>query len=185
MIDFVGSRKKHNNDKSVPDSYQFDPDHEGHWGKDSAWIADNMPRLLERNVPDVAVIHLGAEDIVASHAARDALTDGIVRNIDRVIKALRSRNEKVKIVIAETLPVSGREETSALLNEKISLLARSPASNLQPIIVSETNRELIRSQDLLVDELLPNAGGARKIATSLAESINPLLAPPQDHSSTK
>lgn len=63
VIDFVGSRKKHNDDKTEPDSYQFDPDHEGHWGKDSAWIAENMPRLLERNVPDVAVIHLGAEEI--------------------------------------------------------------------------------------------------------------------------
>ena len=65
----MGSRNKHNNDRTEPDSYQFDPDHEGHWDKDSAWIAENMPLLLNRNVPDVAVIHLGAEDIVANHDA--------------------------------------------------------------------------------------------------------------------
>ena len=70
LIDFVGSRNKHNNDKIEPDSYQFDPDHEGHWDKDSAWIAEHMPRLLNLNVPDVAVIHLGTEEIVANHAAR-------------------------------------------------------------------------------------------------------------------
>jgi lysophospholipase L1-like esterase len=179
LIDFVGSRKKHNNDRTEPDSYQFDPDHEGHWGKDSAWIADNMPRLLERNVPDVAVIHLGAEDIVASQTAADPLTDGIVRNIDRVIKALRSKNEKVKIVIAQALPVRGKEEISALLNHKISQIARSSAS----VILAETSREFDRIQDMSRDESLPNAGGATKIAATLSKALQPLLAPIQDQPS--
>jgi hypothetical protein len=89
LIDFVGSRNKHGDDKTEPESYQFDPDHEGHWGKGSAWIADNMPRLLERNLPDVAVIHLGAEDILASTAAAEPLADGIAKNIHRVIGSLR------------------------------------------------------------------------------------------------
>jgi lysophospholipase L1-like esterase len=177
LIDFVGSHHKHNDNKAEPESYQFDPDHEGHWGKDSAWIADHMPRLLERNVPDVAVIHLGAEDIAAGHAAAETLTDGIVRNIERVIQALRSSNGKVEIVIAETLPVTGKEETSELLNRKISRISRASASKLQPVVVSEINRGLARSQDMVDDKALPNAGGARKIASILAESINSLLAP--------
>ena len=183
LIDFVGSRKKHNNDGTEPDSYQFDPDHEGHWGKDSAWIADNMPRLLKCNVPDVAVIHLGAEDIAASEAAAEPLTDGIVRNIDRVIKALRAKDEKVKIVILETLPVTGKEATSVLLNQKISQFARSSASTRQPVILAEIDRDFDCNQDMAKDGPLPNPGGATKIAVTLSKALHPLLEPLQSQPS--
>ena len=175
LIDFVGSRHKHNNGGTEPDSYQFDSDHEGHWDKDSAWIAENMPRLLNRNVPDVAVIHLGAEDIAANHAAIDPLTDGIVRNVSRVIEALRSKNRNVKIVIAKAIPTKGKEEAADLLNKKLILLARSPAPTLQAVVVADIDRGFDHKQDLGNGGMLPNAGGARKIAVTLAEVINPLL----------
>ncbi len=181
LIDFVGSRKKHNNDTAEADSYEFDPDHEGHWGKDSDWMAEHMAQLLEHQIPDVAVIHLGAEDIVASQTSAASLTDGIVRNIDQVIKALRSKNEKVKIVIVQALPVRGKEETSALLNQKISRLARSTASTLQPVVLADINQDFDVKQNRGEDELLPNARGAKKIAETLAKTLQPLLAsfPPQ------
>ena len=183
LIDFVGSRHQHNDDRTEPDSYQFDPDHEGHWGKDSAWIADNMPRLLERNVPDVAVIHLGTEDIAAGDAAAESLTDGIVRNIGRVIDALRSKNPDVRIVVARAFPVKGKEEAIDLLNRKILLLARSSASTLQPVVVAEATRDFDRNQDLGKDGLLPNAGGATRIAAALSKALHPLLQSLQNHPS--
>jgi lysophospholipase L1-like esterase len=165
LIDFVGSRKKHNHDGTEPDSYQFDPDHEGHSGKDSAWIAGNMPRLLEHNVPDVAVIHLGAEDIAASQKPDEALTDGIVRNIDRVIQALRSKNDQVKIVIAKPLPLRGKEETFVLLKQKLSQLAHTAASARQPVVFAEMEGD----------------SDSSKIAAKLSKALQPLLEPLQDH----
>lgn len=185
VIDLVGSRKKHNDDKTEPDSYQFDPDHEGHWGKDSAWIAENMPRQLERNVPDVAVIHLGAEDIVSSDATAEPMTDGVVRNIERLIQSLRLKNKKMKMVIMETLPVIGKEATTALLNQKISHLARSSASPLSPVVVAETNRGFDRNQDMCAGGDFPNTVGAKKIATKQAEAINALLGANLDQSIPK
>jgi lysophospholipase L1-like esterase len=177
-IDFIGSRRKHNDDKTEPDSYQFDPDHEGHPGKDSAWIAENMPHLLERNIPDLAVIHLGAEDIASNESAAEPLTDGIVRNIDRVIQALRSKNAKVKIVIAESIPVSGREDASALLNRKITTLARSSG---QSVVLAEIPQGFDRSGIMDKAGLLPNPDGAAKIAVKMSEVISPLLASSNDH----
>lgn len=177
LIDFVGSRQKHNGNQSEPDSYQFDPDHEGHWGKDSTWVADNMPRLLERNLPDVAVIHLGAEDIVEGDSAAGPLADIIVQNTKRVIQSLRSKNEKVRIVIVESLPVRGKEETSALLNQKIDQLARTATSTVQPVVVAKTNREFDRKEKPVKDDMMPTPEGAREIAMTLAEALNPLLAP--------
>ena len=86
LIDFVGSRHKHNDDKSETDSYQFDPDHEGHAGKSFAWFAENMPRLLAQNTPDIALLQLGAEDSA--------------QNVNAVIASLRAKNPKVRIVLA-------------------------------------------------------------------------------------
>jgi lysophospholipase L1-like esterase len=180
LIDFVGSRHKHNDDKSEPDSYQFDPDHEGHWGRGSEWIADNMPRLLERNVPDVAVIHPGAEDILANKSEAGPLTDGIIKNIGRVITALRLKNAKVKIVIAQNLPVRGSQETCVLLNQKISRLARSSASTLSPVVFAEATQRFEPHHDMSKDDALPNAGGAGKIAGTLSNAINTLLGPSSD-----
>ena len=177
LSDFVGSRHKHKDGTAEPDSYQFDPDHEGHWGRDSEWIADNMPRLLERNVPDVAVIHLGAEDILANKTEAEPLTDGIIKNIDRVITALRLKSAKVKIVIAQNLPVRGREETCVLLNQKIARLARSSASTLSPVVFAEANQRFEPHYDMSKDDALPNASGARKIAGTLSNAINTLLGP--------
>jgi beta-glucosidase len=177
LSDFVGSRHKHKDGTAEPDSYQFDPDHEGHWGKDSEWIADNMPRLLERNVPDVAVIHLGAEDILANKTEARPLTDGIIKNIGRVITALRLKNAKVKIVIAQNLPVRGREETCVLLNQKISRLAQSSASSLSPVVFADANQRFEPDHDMSKDDALPNASGARTIAGTLSNAINTLLGP--------
>jgi len=177
VIDFVGSRHNHNNDTSEPDSYQFDPDHEGHWGRESSWIADNMPGLLERNVPDVAVIHVGAEDILARTTEAEPLTDAIVANIGRGITALRSKNAHVKIVIAENLPVRGSEETCVLLNQKISRLARSSASAVSPVVCAEAHQRFESHHDIGTDAALPNADGAKKIAGTLSKAINTLLGP--------
>ena len=184
LIDFVGSRHKHNNDNTEPDSYQFDPEHEGHWGRGSAWIADHMPRLLERNVPDVAVIHLGAEDVASENTSAESLTDGISRNISRLITVLRSKNAKVKIVITETLPVRGKEETCFLLNQKISTLAGSSTSAMSPVVFAEAGHRFEPHQDMSKDGALPNADGARKIAETLSKAIHTLLGPSSNQTTT-
>ncbi len=40
-------------------------------------MAENMPHLLTCGVPDVAVIHLGTEDILSSKISAEPLTNGI------------------------------------------------------------------------------------------------------------
>ena len=106
-IDFIGSRHKHNGDKTEADSYQFDPDHEGHSGKNFAWFAKNMPRLLEPNTPDIAVLQPGHDDIA--------------ENITAVITALRAKNPEVKIVLAEANHTTHRFAKSSVVVAKIGL----------------------------------------------------------------
>jgi lysophospholipase L1-like esterase len=185
LLDFVGSRQRHEDDKTEPDSYQFDPDHEGYWGKDSAWFAEQMPSLLNRTVPDVAVIALGTEDIASSAAPTSAaasklLAAGIARNINQVIKALRSKNPKVRIVVTKALATQGKEAATARFNKELLKLAGVYKGTESPVAVAETDRGLDRRLDLGDDGIIPTAAGARKIAGALAEAINtvsPLAGP--------
>ncbi|MHC4252738.1 MAG: GDSL-type esterase/lipase family protein, partial [Planctomycetota bacterium] len=123
LIDFVGSRRKHNGDRTEPDSYEYDVDHEGNWGRDSGWLARNMAGLLTDDVPDVAVIHMGTEDIASRSGAAESLMAEVVRNIGKVVKALRSRNATVRIVLANIIPVRGKAHEVNLLNHRISRFA--------------------------------------------------------------
>ena len=173
-IDLIGSNKKHNDGKSDPDNYQYDVDHEGHWGKDSAWMAENLPGLLAGNVPDVAVIHLGTEDIISSKAAAGPLSDNVVRNIDRVIEALRSKNENIRIVLSKVIPAKGKEEVIELLNVKIAQYAQAHSTPRQPLVLAAPNEGFDVSRDLADDGVLPNTAGAKKMAAAFAAAIKRL-----------
>jgi acyl-CoA thioesterase-1 len=175
LINFVGSRRKHNDDTTEPDNYEYDVDHEGHWGKDSAWMAENMPRLLTSNVPDVAVIHLGTEDILSGKIAAEPLTDMIVKNIDTVIAALRAKNENVKIVLSKIIPAKAQEEAVKLLNTKLSRYVQSPATPQQPLLLADPHDGFDATRDLTKDGALPTSTAAMKMARVFADVINRLV----------
>ncbi len=175
LIDFVGSRRKHNDDKTEPSNYEYDVDHEGHWGKDSAWLAENMQRLLASHVPDVAVINLGTEDIMSSTLAAEPLADGIVKNIGKVVDALRAKNGNVKIVLSTLIPVAGKQDVVNLVNLKISRYVQSNATRPCPVVLADPCKGFDVSSDLTADGTLPNAGGARKMASVFADAIQRIL----------
>jgi lysophospholipase L1-like esterase len=172
LIDFVGSRRKHSDDKTEPDNYEYDVDHEGHWGKGSAWMAENMQSLLASHVPDVAVIHLGTEDILSSKVAAEPLTDGIVKNIGKVVDALRAKNGNVKIVLSTIIPVAGKQDVVNLVNLKISRYVQSNATRPCPVVLADPCKGFDVSLDLAADGAHPNAGGARKMANVFADVIH-------------
>ncbi len=162
LIDFIGSRRKHNNNQTEPDSYQYDIDHEGHWGKNSDWLAKNMPGFLDSDVPDVAVIHMGTEDIVSGSGTAESLTDEIIENISKVIESLRSKNRSVKIVLAKIIATKGKTEEYDLLNFKISRYINVHSTAQSPILMA----------DLTDNGILPNVAGAKKMARVFADVIN-------------
>jgi lysophospholipase L1-like esterase len=175
LIDFVGSRKKHNDDKTEPDNYEYDVDHEGHWGKSSAWMAENMQSLLASNVPDVAVIHLGTEDVLSSNAAAESLTAGILQNFGKLVDALRAKNGNVKIVLSTIIPVKGKESVVSLLNLKISRYVQSNSTRPCPVVIAKQHEGFDVSRDLSHDNPLPNAAGARRMARVFADAIHNML----------
>jgi len=172
LIDFVGSRKKHNDGETEPDNYEYDVDHEGHWGKDSRWLAKNMPSLLADDTADVAVIHLGTEDIVSGSGTAEE----IVENIEKIIETLRSKNETMKIVLSQIIPAKGKAAEVALLNRKIAEFIESHSTDQSPISMVDQHSGFHPTSDLASDGVLPNAEGAKKMASIFASTINKLLS---------
>ncbi|MFT5409811.1 MAG: acyl-CoA thioesterase-1 [Verrucomicrobiales bacterium] len=175
LIDFVGGREKHKDNQVEPDSYEYDVDHEGHWGKDSGWLAENMPALLKGDAPDVAIIHMGSEDIVAGTSAA-AVTDGIIGNIGRVVATLRAKNRNMRIILAKIIPLRGKPEEVESLNRKISQFAAANATPKSPLLVADLHTAFSASDNLADDGVLPNQSGAKKMARTLADAIGRMLA---------
>ena len=178
LIDFVGSRRKHSDDKTEPDNYEYDVDHEGHWGKSSAWMAENMQSLLASNVPDVAVINLGTEDIISGKVAAEPLADEIVKNIGKVVDTLRARNGNMNIVLSAIIPVAGKQDVVNLVNLKISRYVQSKSTLLHPVVLADPCKGFDVSRDLAADGAHPNAAGAGKMASVFADAIHNMLGNP-------
>lgn len=181
LIDFVGSRKKHSDDKTEPDNYEYDVDHEGHWGKSSAWIAENMQSLLASNVPDVAVINLGTEDLISGTIAAEPLADGIVKNIGKVVDTLRARNGNMKIVLSAIIPVARKQDVVNLVNLKIARYVQCNATLLSPVVLADPYKEFDVSRDLAADGAHPNAAGAGKLARVYANAIHNIIGSAAPH----
>lgn len=174
LIDFVGSRQKHNDNRQEPDSYEFDVDHEGHWGKDSKWLAANLPNLLKGEAPDVAVVQMGAEDIASSLSTgkeTEPLVNEIIENIGTAVDSLRAKNESVKIVLTETLPIRGKSEEVDLLNLKLARFANAHSTPQSLIAVADLNAV----QGLACDTGMPTAEGAHTMAERLATLLHEML----------
>jgi acyl-CoA thioesterase I len=172
LIDFIGSRKKHNDNKIEPDSYEYDVDHEGHWDKGAGWLAENMPALIAADVPDLAVIHMGTKDIVSGSRS----VEKIVGDIGKVIVALRSKNKTVKIVLAKIIPAKGKADEINLLNRQIVQYVKAHTTNRSPILLADQHAGFNASSDLATGGVLPTAAGAKKMAKVFAGVINKTLS---------
>ena len=93
-IDFVGSENKNKDNTDFPDS-SFDPDHEGHWG----WRTDeinngrsgegSLSDWLTGYTPDIALIHLGTNDLFQNQSAESTIDD-----LSETINILRCRHKQ-------------------------------------------------------------------------------------------
>ncbi|MFT5906730.1 MAG: lysophospholipase L1-like esterase [Cryomorphaceae bacterium] len=135
-----------------------------------------MSSLLSKGAPDVAVIHIGSEDIVSSASAAEPLTNEIIGNIKKVIEALRSKNKNVKIVLAKIIPIRERTDQVQLLNRKISQLTSTLSMPLSPVMVADLASGFKVSENLAGGGILPTPKGAKIMAGVFAGAINDLLS---------
>jgi len=185
MVDFVGSRTRHDNNRVAPDSYQYDYDHEGNWGKTSGWIAEHVGELAGNSTPDIAVLHMGTEDLLAGTGTTDSAIENAVANIERTIAALRAVNGEVKIVLAQIIPTRSRDvahpDTAVrALNVAIAKLAATTTTKTSPVVLVDQYSGFDAHSDLSEDGVLPSAAGARKMARRFFTAIDDLIDERQD-----
>jgi lysophospholipase L1-like esterase len=162
-FNFVGSLNVNLSGNPVWPAYagrSFDRDHEGHWGWRTDQILGQLSGWLAGYTPNIALIHLGTNDVVQSQSASSTIGE-----LGQIIDRLRADNPRVKILLARILPTSGGAAVNARINELNALITG---------LVSSKNTAL--SPIRLVDQnsVHPNATGEEKMAQKWQLSLRAL-----------
>ena len=172
-INFVGSRSG-NRDGQVPNP-DFDTDHEGHWGwRADRFLQDNRIDIWAQNhQPDVALIHLGTNDIFAGQSV-----SGTINEIGQIIDRLRAVNPNVIVLVAQIIPTSDSTRPSlSRFNQAIPGLAANKSTQRSPVLVVDQNSGFNANADTY-DDVHPNLSGETKMAAKWNATLAPLISIP-------
>ncbi len=188
-FDLVGSENKNygeNYERSpkYPEylGLPFDKDHEGHWG----WTADEilngkpsemnkkkLPVWLENYTPDIALIHLGTNDVVKNQE-----NSTTVEELKSIISHLRKKNSNVKILLAQIIPCLRCDDEQILeianLNASIASLGGDDelSTFTSPLIIVDQATGFGPKPELyLYDDVHPNELGEEKMAQKWYDAI--------------
>lgn len=156
----------------------FDRDHEGHWG----WRTDDIvlfaQALASASQPDIALVHLGTNDIGQQGAAGVANADTHLRSI---VAQLRTAVPDVTILLARVIPIGPGTSYFANaaqvppLNTVISAIAADLDTPASRIFVVDQNTGFDLGTMLQADGLHPNLAGEARIASVWFARLSTLL----------
>ena len=101
-VDFVGTISNNYNGNpewELVNGKKFDQDHDARWGWTANKVGDYLPTWLKSVDADVALIHIGTNDILLGQGAVSTLQD-----VERIIGQLRADNSKIIIFVAQIIP---------------------------------------------------------------------------------
>jgi lysophospholipase L1-like esterase len=161
--DFVGSQ--HGSHWGKPRFSDFDPDHEGHWGWTSEQVRERIDEWAAAARPDVVLMHLGTNDLVAR-------PDVIPQNLAAIIASLRKANPRVTVFVARLIPVRGFDrESLERANDSIERMAKDRSTKESRVIVVPQDSGFDATADT-VDGIHPNESGERKMASRWLEAMS-------------
>jgi lysophospholipase L1-like esterase len=158
----------------------FDRDHEGHWGWRTDEIAAIAGTIANATQPDVALVHLGTNDIGQQGAAGVANADTHLRSI---VAQLRSAVPDVTILLARVIPIGpgtsyfANAAQVAPLNAVISAIAADLDTPASRILVVDQNSGYDLGTMMQADGLHPNVAGEARIASVWFARLSTLLPP--------
>ncbi len=164
QVDFVGSQG------GPAGELHYDDDHEGHWGWRTDEIAAGLPDWLPRRGPNIALVHLGTNDVL-----QDVPTPVALAHLRTILEQLRASNPHITILLAQVIPAHpSRDAGIAALNAGIAALAAAEDTQASRIRVVDLHTGYDRA--LNYDGLHPDARGAALIAQRWHDALAPLLA---------
>lgn len=170
-VDFVGSTRKHLG--GPPPKQDFDLDHEGHWG----WRVDEVLQQIEawsrKAQPEIVLVHLGTNDLASGEP-----TDAVVGEVRSLIQTLRQVNPRVKVLVAELIPLEGSDPQFQQFNAQVRQLAAEMTAPESPVIAVDQFTGFDVKQDTY-DGCHPNESGEKKMADRWFTALTKVLPQPQ------
>ncbi|MEM1415614.1 MAG: SGNH/GDSL hydrolase family protein [Myxococcota bacterium] len=168
-VDFVGSVQ--GSDGIYPDGW--DQDHEGHSGWSVGDIDAELEGWLRGYTADVALVHLGTNDVAAVREGEISLAESEA-SMRGIVAKLRAQNPRVAIVLAQILPYGGEfasfNATVDDWNRRLVVLASALTTADSPVSVVDMNTGFGEG-DLDEDGIHPSAAGAARMAGVWADAL--------------
>lgn len=155
-FNFVGSNRTWRHKNSL--IFDFDADHEAYWGYEVNQINEILPKRIESYPIDIALIHLGTNDISRGHSIESTIDD-----LNKTIEILREKNPQIIFFLAQIIPIKGQDVT--FFNQQLPLLAERLFKEISPIYIVNQQKEF-NEHSMLLDKFHPNPIGEAKIAQS-------------------
>jgi len=166
-FDMVGSTTTdwYGRDFNYPDP-DMDPDHEGHSGWRADQIADSLPTWTLDYTPDLAIIHLGTNDVFQGQPFGSTAND-----LQDIILTLRDVNPEVTVLLSTIIPIRGPYYVTYVnqLNQAIVGLAESMDSAESPVVVVDQHTGFYFNPDTF-DGVHPNHRGDQKMGAVYYEA---------------
>jgi hypothetical protein len=165
---FIGSQSL--NSKGPAPKQDFDTDHEGHYGWTIERVVKKIDQWARDFTPDIALIHLGTNDLALGRDIPDILND-----FDTVAATFRKYNPTVTLLIAQIIPAN-RAELASMgdFNEALKTFGRGIHQAKSPVVIVDLNTGMDVGKDLF-DGVHPNERGEVKMADNWFKALVPLL----------
>ncbi|OFZ51293.1 MAG: hypothetical protein A2381_01715 [Bdellovibrionales bacterium RIFOXYB1_FULL_37_110] len=172
QFDFVGSMNTKVNQTEPGVSgcphRDFDVDHEGHEGWTTDRILKHIGGWANTYTPDVALIHLGTNDLGAGQSI-----EGTVGEMDKIVDYLRTAKPSVVIFIAGVIPDTFHaniDDKTREYNSRLSVFCKEKSTEESPVIFVDLYSKMNPKADLF-DGLHPNDSGNKKMASGWFDSL--------------
>jgi acyl-CoA thioesterase-1 len=150
----------------------YDQDHEGQWGRRTDEILAQAGEILTAAVPDVALVHLGTNDVLQGQSV-----ESTVAELDALVGALRAANPSVTVLLAQILPTASQGEAIPSLNAAIAELASVRSTAGSPVVAVDQHTGFSPATDTY-DGIHPNEAGEQKVAARWFDALVTVLGPP-------
>ena len=168
-VNFVGSR--HTGGAVSP---AFDGNNEGYTGWTSHQIADKVYSFLDKNTPDIILLHIGTNDVTLGQAA-DA--EGVERILNEIDRFERNKGVKIKVVLAYIIKYKKDPSWTARFNNNLKTMVENRINTGDDITVvnMENGAGIDYNIDMMPDGIHPNNSGYEKMATAWHSALKNIL----------
>lgn len=157
-------------------TYPFDQDHEAKWGQPADVIYGDLENNLNNYDFDIALIHLGTNDIRIDIESNGDTPSNAKQDIEAIITRLRAKNPNAKIALAKIIPVdtnyesthSGMNSMIDQLNTDIAAMAGTDGNSEVIVVDQHTGFTAGLYQG---DGIHPNSSGEQQLANKWYDAI--------------